>query len=197
MKIILIRHGMTKGNLEKQYIGKTDEGLLEEGKQKLSHMKERQYFQRAELVFTSPMKRCRETAELLFGDRDSRVIEKFRECDFGLFEGKNYEQLKDNPYYQKWLQSGGAMDFPEGEGIQAFKDRCVEGFFQMLSECKEMLSANQEGVIACVVHGGTIMSIMEALAVPKKNYFDYQVKNGEGFLCEWKEGALWIEQLVS
>lgn len=31
MKIIFIRHGKTKGNLEKRYIGKTDESLCEIG----------------------------------------------------------------------------------------------------------------------------------------------------------------------
>ena len=31
MKIILIRHGKTPGNLEKRYVGRTDEGLSEIG----------------------------------------------------------------------------------------------------------------------------------------------------------------------
>ena len=35
MKIVLIRHGATKGNLEKRYIGRTDEDLCGEGIKKL------------------------------------------------------------------------------------------------------------------------------------------------------------------
>ena len=31
MKVILIRHGKTPGNLLKQYIGRTDQSLAEEG----------------------------------------------------------------------------------------------------------------------------------------------------------------------
>ena len=35
MEIILIRHGKTKGNLEKRYIGVTDEPLTDEGAHEL------------------------------------------------------------------------------------------------------------------------------------------------------------------
>ena len=37
---------------------------------------------------------------------------------------------------------------------------------------------------ALIVHGGTIMAIMESFAQPAGNYFDFQVKNGEGFILE-------------
>ena len=53
MKIYLIRHGKTKGNLEERYIGRTDEPLCEAGRENL---KKYQYPQ-VEMVFTSPMKR--------------------------------------------------------------------------------------------------------------------------------------------
>lgn len=59
MKIYLIRHGKTKGNLEERYIGRTDEPLCEAGRENL---KKYQYPQ-VEMVFTSPMKRCMQTAE--------------------------------------------------------------------------------------------------------------------------------------
>jgi alpha-ribazole phosphatase len=36
-----------------------------------------------------------------------------------------------------------------------------------------------------VVHGGTIMSVMEKYAVPKGNYYDFQVKNGQGYITEF------------
>ncbi len=34
---------------------------------------------------------------------------------------------------------------------------------------------------AFIVHGGSIMSIMEAYGVPKGGYYDYQAENGEGY----------------
>ena len=39
--------------------------------------------------------------------------------------------------------------------------------------------------MALIVHGGTVMSIMEAFAQPPAGYYDYQIKNGCGYiLCE-------------
>lgn len=43
-------------------------------------------------VAVSPMKRCRESAELLFPGKKQEVCEHLRECDFGQFENRNYEE---------------------------------------------------------------------------------------------------------
>ena len=41
MKIVLIRHGATKGNLEKRYIGRTDEDLCGEVRDKARNARDR------------------------------------------------------------------------------------------------------------------------------------------------------------
>ena len=110
MKIILIRHFMTQGNLEHRYIGTTDEPLLPG--QAISYD-----YPEAEAVAVSPLKRCVETAEIIYPGTRSYVCEELRECDFGLFENQSYEQLKDHPAYQEWLRSGGRVPFPGGEGM--------------------------------------------------------------------------------
>ena len=68
-----------------------------------------------EIVFTSPMQRCRESAQILFPDREKIEIPEWKEMNFGAFEGKNYEQLNGNPQYQAWIDSNGTLPFPEGE----------------------------------------------------------------------------------
>ena len=35
--------------------------------------------------------------------------------------------------------------------------------------------------LALFVHGGTIMSILEAYGTPRKSYYDWHLKNGEGW----------------
>lgn len=57
------------------------------------------------------MKRCMETAKLIFKENFYEV-EELRECDFGIFENKNYKELSDCPEYQAWIDSGGTMTFP-------------------------------------------------------------------------------------
>ena len=44
------------------------------------------------------MLRCRQTAEIIYGKTDY-IENDLRECDFGEFENKCFEELKDNPDY--------------------------------------------------------------------------------------------------
>ena len=173
VRFVLIRHGQTQGNLEHRYIGsKTDESLCEAGRKAL---REKRY-PAVKRVFASPMKRCVETARMLYPDLEPEIIEDFRECDFGTFENMAYAELSGRKDYQAWIDSGGEMPFPEGESRADFAKRCADAF--------EKLKASVEEDAALIVHGGTIMAIMERYAVPKGSYYDFQVKNGEGYLLD-------------
>jgi alpha-ribazole phosphatase len=176
LKIVMIRHFATEGNLNKRYIGVTDEPLCETGKQKLQ---ERNY-PLVEAVFTSPLKRCLETAGLIYPNHMPKVVKNLAECNFGDFENKNYMELSNNSDYQAWIDSGGMLAFPKGENLENFKARCIEGFHSVVKQ------SLQEGYlrIAMVVHGGTIMSILEKYSYPQKGYYHWQVENGGGFLME-------------
>ncbi|MBR0464055.1 MAG: histidine phosphatase family protein [Clostridia bacterium] len=171
MTVYLIRHGKTAGNLHGRYIGcRTDEPLCSEGVAFLQRMTPPQ----VRRVYTSPMKRCLETASILYPDIEPCVVEDFRECDFGAFEGLNYAELNGRADYQSWIDSGGEAAFPGGEGRASFARRSVRAF--------EALNLwRGEGDCALVVHGGTIMAVMEAFARPKGAYFDFQIPCGEGY----------------
>ena len=111
LELMLIRHGMTAGNRLSRYIGRgTDEPLSEERKQRLSAYSGKL----PQLVFVSPMLRCRQTAEILFPGCTLHVVEELAECDFGEFENKNYQELDGNEAYQKWIDSNGMLPFPGG-----------------------------------------------------------------------------------
>ena len=193
MKVVLIRHSKTAGNLMGRYIGTTDEPLCEEGIRLL----ENRSYPAAELVYVSPMKRCRETAALIYPTLAQREEPLLRECDFGDFENKNYLELNGNPDYQAWVDScgengdnlvwevdsGGTLPFPGGESREGFQERCREGFVRILREAQ----AEKRRQIAVVAHGGTLMSVLSAFAVPEKPFYDWQVKNGRGFLLEVPE----------
>lgn len=180
MKIYLIRHGMTEGNKQKRYIGTSDEPLCIEGSEQI---KEKKYPQ-ADIVYASPLKRCIMTAQLIYPDKDICVCDKLHEMDFGEFEGKNYEELKDNPAYIEWIESGGSKAFPGGESRQDFSLRCIEGFEECVRDCHSRLEAEEVKSAAFVVHGGTIMAIMEKYGTPKGEYYKWQVGNGEWFELE-------------
>lgn len=173
MKLIFIRHGKTAGNLQGRYIGRSDEPLCDEGRRELMAKS----YPAADTVIVSPMSRCIETAELIYPDREPLNCEGLRECDFGDFEGKNYAELSGSEDYQRWIDSGGEMAFPGGESKKSFSERTVAAFEEMIAQV--------DGTVALVVHGGTIMALLERFALPKREFYDYHVKNGGGYVTEY------------
>lgn len=148
IELYLIRHGATKANREHRYLGRTEEPLSEEGREALKAFQRKGLYPdpaSLQALFVSPMERCRETAELLFGECEQYVIPEFREMDFGLFEGKNYQDLRGNTQYQAWIDSNGTLPFPEGESREAFIVRCKRGFEEMLRMVTaEIMGRNEE-----------------------------------------------------
>ena len=197
-ELILIRHGKTAGNLLGRYIGsRTDEPLCDEGREELAGKQ----LPEVERLYVSPMKRCVETAEILWPGFDRKKMQKvtdLRECDFGDFENKNYKELSGNGDYQAWIDSNGTLPFPNGESMDVFKSRCLEAFARIVEEVsgaeQEWIASGKTGIFRAgiVVHGGTIMAILEQYGYPKAAYFDYQVKNGCGYRLTPVEGTrLW------
>ena len=111
IKLWLIRHGKTEGNKLSRYIGTTDEPLCQEGTEFLHKMD----YPKVQAVYVSPLKRCVQTAEILFPGEPVHIIEELAECDFGEFENKNYKELEGNRHYQEWIDSNGTLHFPGGE----------------------------------------------------------------------------------
>ena len=216
-EILLVRHGKTAGNLEGRYIGsRTDEPLCEEGIRALEEKAQAGIYPPVNVVYASPMIRCRQTAKILWpefveakvklsgehvnAENDMQggtcrsgqihVVDNLRECDFGAFENKNYQELSGNADYQAWIDSNGTLPFPGGESNEAFRQRCCEAFQKITEELRRKEEKTGKTLrAAVVVHGGTIMAILERFGSPKKNYFDYQVKNGCGYRLTPVEGT--------
>ncbi len=185
-KVFLIRHGSTAGNLEQRYVGTTDEPLTEEARRILEENREQ--YPRADVVFASPLLRCVQTAELLYPEKEIKVLPDLREIDFGTFEYKNYEELKDDPGYQAWVDSGGTAAFPGGESRETFCTRCCAAFLKACREAASRQTTEEkeeaQGIRAAfVVHGGTIMAVLDRYSEPHRDYFEWQAGNGEGFAC--------------
>ena len=177
MNIVLIRHGQTKNNNERRYCGRRDDApLAKEGIQNIKEFSERIGYPPAEVIFTSSLIRSKQTAEIIYPNQKYKSFEEFDEMDFGDFEGKSYNDLKDNPEYQKWIDSNGEKCFPNGENKADFCKRVSDGFLKALDKAKDADS------IAIVAHGGTIMAILSVFA--GENYFECMRGNGGGFLCE-------------
>ena len=189
LKLWLIRHGKTEGNKLARYIGTTDEPLCQEGIDFLGKMD----YPKVQNIYISPLKRCVQTAEILFPGELVHIIDELAECDFGEFENKNYKELDGNPKYQEWIDSNGTLPFPGGESREEFKRRNVTGFQKAVNGCLR----NGISLAALVVHGGTIMNVMEEYADEDRSFYDWHVQNGKGYEVEidpelWKKGRKFL-----
>lgn len=135
LTLYLIRHGATASNLQRRYMGRTDEALCESGRAAIADWQARGHFPRPDCLICSPMRRCLETAAIAFpGRQPDRIEPRLIERDFGAFELKNYEELHARPDYQAWL-AGWGRDCPPGGESQADIGRRVEAALQdILSE---------------------------------------------------------------
>lgn len=186
LKLYLIRHGQTPGNKLQRYIGTTDEPLCAEGREFLQKLS----YPMPEKLYVSPLRRCVETAEILFPGKKMNINEELAECDFGEFENKNYKELSGNDNYQKWIDSNGTLPFPGGESREAFKRRNLIGFQKVVTQCIR----EKVNMAALVVHGGTIMNIMEEYADRQRSFYEWHVKNGGGYLVEL-DPILWEKDI--
>lgn len=137
----LIRHAPTAGNAARQYIGWTDESVL--AFEPLAEPT-------IEHVWGSDLKRCRQTAELLFPNADYHADRNWRECHFGGWERKTYAELQHDEHYRSWIDDPMGIMPPGGESLTAMSDR--------IEQAVKALPAGNEFTI--VTHGGPIRYLL-------------------------------------
>ncbi|HHV65312.1 MAG TPA: histidine phosphatase family protein [Peptococcaceae bacterium] len=191
--LYLIRHAKTQANLEGRYRGASDEPLSAAGLQELKKRIRLGYYPKVDQVYVSPRQRCLQTAQIIYPGLPLKVVPGFDEYNFGIFEGKSYEELKNNPAYRKWIASGGKERAPGGEDIETYKLRCCRAFAEVVEEIR------QEGFkdTALVVHGGTIMAILERYIHDEKKFYDWQVPNTQGYKLFLEDEHWQREKIIS
>ena len=172
-RLVLLRHGRTEGTERHLYYGATDLPLLPVGIAELKTLRARGiYPDPAGFCFvTSGMLRANQTLQTIYGDVPYLTAPRLREVDFGIFEMKSYDALKDDPAYQTWLSGDNEANIPPlGESGNQMRLRVLEA----LEEIRE------DTVL--VTHGGVIAAIMEALFPEEgKNRYQWQSAPGHGY----------------
>ena len=171
MSILLARHGETDWNVERRIQGNTDIPLNENGIRQAHSLSS--YLEREErekgvplsFVFTSPLKRAEETAEIV-GKRLAvpvEVIPGLEEMDFGVCEGKSWLQAKAEyaKEIEEWEENKRYQKIPGGESYQDVLERFFSAWSLIKKKLKEQPAFSlQEKDILLVTHGALIMLLL-------------------------------------
>ena len=189
--IHLIRHGAIDETLSGKYIGTTDPPLSDKGKMALKKLAFSHAYPQPPVVFTSPLKRCTQTCAVLFPERKPLVIADLCECNFGEWEGKTAEELKDSEDFQKWLAGDNSVKPPRGESNADFVRRVCKIFESIV----EGLMKTGSTECAVVTHGGVIMTLLAVYGLPQAKPFEWAMENGCGYSVRvtpmlWQRGKV-------
>lgn len=186
--VYLFRHGITKGNLNAQYIGHTDLPLTSDSISQLKNIKAHEHYPRVNAVFSSPLKRCKDSATIMFPDNNILIIDDFIEYNFGEFEGLTAEDLKNNDDFRNWLRGNVNSKPPFGESNAEFAQRICAAFEKVVDGCIKTGTND----IAIVGHAGVLMTILSCYGIPEAPMAHWQMDPGYGFKLRITP-SLWMQ----
>ena len=200
-EIFLFRHGKTEANENHLYCGKTDLPLSEKGRAELLEKKESCVYPDIShcKVFTSGLKRTSQSLGILYPEIGSFGTEpSFQEIDFGDFEMKSYEELKNDERYKAWVerevdriqnvyQTEAENPCPNGESWLQMKNRVL---FALENALKNYRS------VTIFTHGGPISAIMaHFFPDERKSMYEWQSDFGEGYKITISENRCFYEKI--
>ena len=177
--IALFRHGVTKVNKRKAYLGWNDSPLTTEASE-MSTKKGYEYY------FSSDLQRCISTAKILFPAGNPYQIKELREMNFGDWEGKTYEDLKENERYREWLSDPASVFPPKGESFYEFTSRVQDGWNKMI----DIVLSQRLKSCAVITHGGVIRYLLSKYAPEEKDFWSFQARHDQGFELTFSREAL-------
>ena len=178
VRILAVRHALTDGNLQSQVFGGAELSINTEGEYQAKVLA--RWLSRADIdvVYTSPMVRCLQTAFILLGDRlalgsvddtqnsclqnqwlvqDRRIIER----DYGEKEGAPFAEVD----YDRFWNSNNEIKYVGAEDLAAVRAR-VQDFLSCMRErhCGQ--------TVLCVTHG-SVIRVMRGILVGGSFCGDY------------------------
>lgn len=179
MKFYLIRHGQTDWNIEGKIQGKTDIPLNSEGLYQAERLAEGMKERRITAIFSSPLLRAFQTAELLSQEKNLpvTVLPELREVDFGLWEGKGWDEV-DALYHEdfrNWEEYPGEYMPTGGESRESCSERCRKAVDLMAGE----------EAAAVVAHGGILAHVVRYLLRKQDGEKEIIVKNASISVIEY------------
>ena len=176
-KIHLIRTGKTSSDPVKRYVGQLDMPLCPEGRAGLHQLADEARYPHVEMVYTSPLARCMETADILFPDLYTVPMDGLMDMNLGDYQGQSFDELKGDSGFLAWLEDSHQNTPPGGEATLDFTARVIGAIQSIFTD---MMEENLSSV-AVVTHGGVIMTLLAAIGLPRAPLHHWAVDNGVGY----------------
>lgn len=176
-RISVLRHGLTAANENGIYIGSTDLPLSGKGSAELAAKMDEFDYPSVHRVYSSPLKRCTETAEILFPYTELCTVDDLRELNLGEFENKSVDELLRRDDYKAWLQGGKEARPPQGESLEEMTARTFKALHEIIMDMMN------DGLTHCamITHGGVISNMLSCFGLPKYDPKTLSADFGEGF----------------
>lgn len=161
MRLLVTRHGQTDWNVQKKVMGRCDEPLNEKGFEQAEETRKKLLDEDIDLIICSPLKRAKQTAEVINKDRNIKIIydDRLIERDFGEFEGM---ETKDFDFHGYWNYYKNDY-YESAENIQEF-------FKRVYSFLDDIINKYKDKNILVVAHGG--------ISIPIRCYFNQNIPEG-------------------
>ena len=175
--VTLVRHLPTQGNQDKKYIGWSDEPII-------AGMKTKKIAYETNQIIGSDLTRCKQTANQLFSGVPYIKNANFRECSFGEWEQKTYNELKEKTLYRNWIDDPQRIAPPNGESMQAMGGRVLQAFLETIENFEQPV---------IVTHGGPIRFLLTKFASEEKSFWDWEVPHGCMYILCWSDNKAVLE----
>ncbi len=168
---------MTEANEKGIYIGKTDMPLSQKGASELAAKMDEFDYPTVHRVYSSPLKRCTETAEILFPETELVKIDDLSELNLGIFENKSVDELINRDDYKAWIRGGKDTRPPQGESLEEMTARTFSAIHSIIIDMME------SGLTHCalITHAGIISNMLSCFGLPKYDPKYLNAAPGEGF----------------
>jgi broad specificity phosphatase PhoE len=153
--MLLVRHGETDWNRDNRFQGHADPPLNDRGREQARELASRLAGERVDAVYTSPLRRARETAEIIGAALVLPVAahEGLREVDVGEWQGLTRDEIAARypGAFARWLAYGHGWE--EGETYEEMAVRA-------LAAVRDISAVHPGGRLAVVTHGGPVRAVL-------------------------------------
>lgn len=180
-RVIFLRHGQTRWNIEKREMGQLDSPLSEKGERQAAALARRIQHIPFTALYSSDLGRAIQTAQYISHRSGKQIIKdiELRERNMGIFQGLTREEMESHyPEVWKAYNSSAKFDYviPEGESQRQRYERSIRVL-------NRLADAHRGETIVLVSHGGLLRGIFEyVLGLPsgredrfRRRYATYNV----------------------